>query len=50
MPDHLFKPSMHLTKKDLDYFFVEKSDVLKNLTPEELQYVLSCYHLNQTEY
>jgi len=45
MPDYLFKPSMHLTKKDLDYFFVEKSDVLKNLTPEELQYVLSCYSL-----
>ncbi len=50
MPDSIFKHRLHLSKKDCYYFFVKKSDVLMNLTPEALNHVLSTYNLTQDEY
>jgi hypothetical protein len=49
MPEPLFEPRLNFSVQDLRYFFVEKSDVLKNLTPEQFQFVLSYYKLSQAE-
>jgi hypothetical protein len=50
IPDAVFQQKLELTPKDLHYFFVEKSDILKNLKPQELEYVLSSYHLSHNDY
>lgn len=49
LPDALFQPRLQLTTNDLRHFFVDKSDVLKNLSPEERHYVLSLYPLSPGE-
>ena len=34
---------INLSDEDLKYFFVEKSDVFKNASEEQMQYVKQCY-------
>lgn len=49
LPDALFMPQLRLTPEEIRYFFVKKSDVLKNLSPDERKYVLSLYPLSPAE-
>ena len=50
IPKTVFNQKLHLTVKDLHYFFVQKSNILLSLKPHELNYVLSSYGLNHDDY
>jgi hypothetical protein len=39
----VFKDKYKLTPKDLEYFFIKKSDIFKNVDLGQLQYIKSCY-------
>jgi len=38
-----FRSKYKLTAKDLNYFFVKKSDIFKKATKKQLRYIKSCY-------
>lgn len=42
----LLKGKYNLIVKDLEYFFMQKSDIFEKATPEQLAYIKSCYPLN----
>lgn len=50
LPDGVFQRRLFLTKSDLKYFFVEKSDTLRDMALAHRDYVLSQYDLTLDDY
>lgn len=46
IPQDIFKQRVKFSRRDLDYFFKEKSDILRNLkNAAQLEYIRHCYNI-----
>ncbi len=50
IPREVLEPKLRLSPRDLHRFFVEKSDVLKSLQGEKLEYVLKSHGMSKDDY
>jgi len=49
IPQNLFDARYNFTPEDINYFFIQKSDVLENLSAKQKGYIKSCYGLNEKD-
>jgi len=43
IPPEKYNCKIKLSEEDLRYFFIEKSDIFKNASPAQMEYIKSCY-------
>jgi len=50
VPKDIFRNKYKFSREDLHYFFVEKSDVFRELNKKEKEFICSCYGLTDEEF